>query len=180
MKRSLIICFAVLIVIAAAIALVQNERKSVLYAESDDSNWSACVIKVYGDPHGAKAGYLFYKGENPFPEDLRIWVTVDGTPHLINEKAEPEKVNVPSWEQKMILMESYQEVVSFMMSYDKENPKQIAIDLSWTEEGKGCCQSKLDLQKICRTQDIYFKAKPGRYCKARAYLFGAYWRRDKI
>lgn len=136
MKKSLIICSAVLIAIAVAIALVHNEKKSVLYTESGDSNWSVCVIKVYGDPHDAKEGYLFYKGDKPFPQDLRIGVTVDGAPHLMNEKAEPEKVNVPSWEQKMILMEPYQEVVPFMTSYDKENPKQVSIDLSWTEAGK--------------------------------------------
>lgn len=62
MKKSLVICVAILIAIMVAMALVYNKR-NLFYMQKVMTQLVACVIKAYGDPHDAKEGFFFCKGK---------------------------------------------------------------------------------------------------------------------
>lgn len=135
MKTKRIVGLVICVVLAVGLILYMREKSTVLYAKSESEQWSACVMKAYGDPKETWDGFVFYRGKQETPKEVVLTVAMDG--ETIHERQPFELSDSAnySFEQKCVLPENYTGLYGFM-SFCPERPKKVELTVQWQEGGK--------------------------------------------
>lgn len=135
MRNKIIVGLIIFAVLAVGLILYLREKSTVLYAESESKQWSACVIRDYGDPKNTWVGNVFYKGGKEPPKEIILTAILDG--YLVHDKEQCEFGDPSNYslEQRVVLNEDFKTIYPFM-SYYTEKPKKVELTIQWHEDGK--------------------------------------------